>query len=96
MNRSMRNIEPLAIPFGIDALEPYRKPASGRIPDSALCDILSISDCDIPVHLDLHGIEIAYEILLVRDPRKETLLIVSQHRLTASNPNVPVNHDEVG
>jgi len=75
MHGSMRYIEPVAVTFRVDSLEPNGEPcALCGIGNSVLGDIAPVSDGDVSMHFDLDRVEIPRQVLSVFDSLQKTLL----------------------
>src|SRR5215469_5115119 len=93
--RSVREVEPLAVALGIHLLKPNAEPGTLRRSVSHAGHVSSISDCDVPVHLDLDRVQVIGEIGAVFDSFAKTCLIVDEQRLSTGRPAIAVSHYKV-
>src|SRR5258705_7214987 len=96
VDRSMRYIPPVAVAFRIDTFEPDREPHLAGRAGSGLRHVASVSNRDVAVHFDFHGVEVAHIVYFVFYPLQKGLSIIHQQRLPARGPSVPVSEGQIG
>jgi hypothetical protein len=91
----MGHVQPVAITFLVNALEPDREPGLFRFTDSVLCDVAAIGDGDVAVHFDFYGVEISHVVLPILDALQERRAIIGQERLAAPRPAIAVRERKI-